>query len=128
MLKLTKPDPSKVEAAARDVYALGFQNPIFDAETVVDNESAVAIHVDALGDMLWIDNIRAFNHQDGAGSRLLAKIAAIADKHGVRVALFAVPLGVGKGKRKIPRAKLIAWYKRFGFRVVDTDYMIREPK
>jgi hypothetical protein len=128
MLKLTKTDPSKVEAAARDVDALGFPNPLFDAETVVGDESAVAIHVDTLDGMLWIDNIRAFNHKDGAGSRLLAKIAAIADKHGVRVALFAVPLNVGPDKRKIPRAKLIAWYKRFGFRVVDTDYMIREPK
>jgi hypothetical protein len=49
----------------------------------------------------------------------------LADKYGVAMSLSAVPKG--KGETKIPKAKLVDFYKRFGF-TGHPDDMVREPK
>jgi len=128
-LKLsTAPSDAYLNAkrAAAAVRALGGRNPFFDDETIYDNRAGIAVHASRDG-QLWIDNIRAFQHKDGAGSELMRAVCEIADKHGVTAALFAVPLATGPKQKKIPAAKLIGWYKRFGFKLQGDDYMERAP-
>lgn len=82
------------------------------------NDRSSGIHIDDL-----LSNVK------GEGTKALAMICELADAHGVTLDLFAM------GYAKTPTAKLIEWYRRFGF-IPDPDSigdevegmdMIRKP-
>lgn len=59
----------------------------------------------------------------GYGSKAMQKIASIADKTHTEIKLFASPMGTSQLNRK----KLKEWYKKFGFKKLENDIMIRYP-
>ena len=59
----------------------------------------------------------------GYGSKAMQKIVSIADKTHTEIKLFASPMGTSQLNRK----KLKEWYKKFGFKELENDIMIRYP-
>jgi hypothetical protein len=59
----------------------------------------------------------------GYGSKAMQKIVSIADKTRTEIKLFASPMRTSQLNRK----KLKEWYKKFGFKELDHDIMIRSP-
>lgn len=72
--------------------------------------------------------LRAMTPGRGDGTRGLLTLCNLAEAHGVTLELQAVPLDhTGSRVKRMERArKLVAWYKRFGFRGTFF-YMVREP-
>jgi GNAT superfamily N-acetyltransferase len=62
----------------------------------------------------------------GFGTHVLQMITKEADKDGIELSLSAVPLA--HAGKKIPKGKLIATYKKYGFKIDRGDHMIRKPK
>jgi hypothetical protein len=110
-----------VIAAVRAVQALGQPNPFDERETVIDN--SVLVEVSKFDKSLWISSIRTVESGQGNASRVLDKICAIADEHGVRIRLDAKPFGSGG----LSKANLTAWYKRHGFKPVRNGSIMERP-
>jgi hypothetical protein len=64
------------------------------------------------------------DERKGAATKTLTKLTKMADKHGVRMGLQAIPTG----SPKISKGKLKGLYRKFGFKVDHGDYMVREPQ
>lgn len=60
----------------------------------------------------------------GAATKALDILSSMADKHRVQMGLNAKPTGLPK----IPKGKLKALYRKFGFVSVGGDRMLRDPK
>lgn len=85
------------------------------------------------GDFLEIHWLIA--EQRGAGRAAMERMAELADKHNVKLGLWALPLpahGENAGI-KMTKARLESWYKQFGFKVdrrakrTKDAYMVRMP-
>jgi hypothetical protein len=76
----------------------------------------------------YIENL---GDEKGAGAAVLKKLTKVADEHQVPMTLNALPLPRGNGKGRIPIDKLVEFYKKHGFSVVDEGdgwaNMRREP-
>lgn len=107
------------------VVTWGYLNPFNSNEIVIDNEIVIHVH-DESDDRVYITNLRALSVKEGAGTRLMTRLTALADILNVTLTLQAYPLKVEKEKR-IPVRKLREFYKRFGF-VVDDNMMTRRPR
>lgn len=73
-------------------------------------------------DEVMLNAIRTFEVGRRNGSAALRLITALADKHGVRLRLSAVPFG----EKALKKSELVAWYKRHGFEG-KADRMERLP-
>ena len=63
----------------------------------------------------------------GFASKVMNKVAGLADKHGVSLRLKAAPFG----QKSVSDEDLISWYKRAGFEQTDPDYsevLTRKPQ
>jgi predicted GNAT family acetyltransferase len=63
----------------------------------------------------------------GFASKVMNKITALADKHGVSLRLMAAAFG----QKSVTDEDLISWYKRAGFEQKDPDYsevLMRQPR
>ena len=92
------------------------RSSIYNGHTIVDLRP-----FDGRIHLSWIQTLKP---KSGAATETMKFLTELADKHGVAMSLSAVPKG--KGETKIPKAKLVAFYKRFGF-IGHPDEMIREP-
>jgi hypothetical protein len=63
----------------------------------------------------------------GVGHKAMKIITDLADKFKVALDLFAKPIDQGFDNTKIPKAKLVSFYKQHGF-VMQGGRMFREPK
>lgn len=94
----------------------------FDRSSIYKGHTIVELRpFDGRIHLSWIQTLKP---KSGAATETMKFLTEIADKHGVAMSLSAVPKG--KGETKIPKAKLVAFYKRFGF-TGHPDEMIREP-
>lgn len=94
---------------------------------------------------LVITNIRIDNHRGGIyfnsiqtvppdvcegqgfASKVMNEVTGLADKHGVRLRLLAVPFG----QKSVSDEDLISWYKRAGFEQTDAvsgEVLVRQPQ
>ncbi len=97
------------------------ENPLVRGERILGKGSA--IELGSRGGMIWIDSIRSFEQGTGQGNEALKFIIELADKHGVRLKLFAKPYAEGLDQRS-----LIAWYRKNGFVSEYLEHtMIRHP-
>ena len=94
----------------------------FDRSSIYKGHTVVELRpFDGRIHLSWIQTLKP---KSGAATETMKFLTELADKHGVAMSLSAVPKG--KGETKIPKAKLVAFYKRFGF-TGHPDEMIREP-
>jgi hypothetical protein len=94
----------------------------FDRSSIYKGHTIVELRpFDGRIHLSWIQTLKP---KSGAATETMKFLTELADKHGVAMSLSAVPKG--KGETKIPKAKLVAFYKRFGF-TGHPDEMIREP-
>jgi hypothetical protein len=107
------------EEAAGEVMGMGHPNPFNEREVIIDGTS---VEVLAWHGALILKSIKSAVPKSGAGTRVMQMICKVADKHKVRIELNPEPFG----SAKIPRSKLIAFYRGFGF-VGDQRKMVREP-
>lgn len=55
--------------------------------------------------------------RQGHGRNALVTLLNLADKHHVKLTLFAKAYAKGPGSEKFPKTKdLVAWYKHYGFK------------
>ena len=95
----------------------------FDRSSVYNGHTVVELRpFDGRIHLSWIQTLKP---KSGAATETMKFLTELADKHGVAMSLSAVPKG--SGETKIPKAKLVAFYKRFGF-TGHPDDMVREPK
>lgn len=118
--------PPNVEAFIEDFAALGYWNPIFDRELVIRNEVAVKVFPQTDG-AINIESIRAFQPQQGAGTRVMQDLIRLADKHHVVLMGYAKRFPTGTSGT-LTTAQLKTWYRKFGFIVNREGDMKREPK
>lgn len=65
-------------------------------------------------DLVQVYHVSAFRKRRGTGTMIMHRLCALADAQQVRLFLQAQPQ-YDDGDEEIPDAKLIAWYRRFGF-------------
>ena len=117
-------DQPAVRAFLAAVRAAGWLNPIDSQEVILGNEAAVAVaelHPRVWGhNVVVIRTIRTFPPRGhGAGSRALALLITLADRHGVTLTLAPHRFGIGG----LSDRALVAWYRRHGFvRRIDGYY------
>ena len=94
-------------------------------------ENSIGFELSKFDDAIHISSITSFDRKNaGNASRGLKWLCELADKHKVKLELFAVPMknaGDREGK-SLTASQLIAWYKRNGFVRDGDDYMIRNSK
>jgi len=78
---------------------------------------------------LHLEEIRSFTK--GGARKLMEILAGRADQYGATIGGTVKPLPAqAYGMKKMPKRKLIAWYKRFGFKQERPggDEMVRHPR
>jgi len=136
------PDPKKMtlkekleeKSALGDIYvAVNEFMEEFNEETTAHPISALrilgagpSIEVSPRGGGIWIDAIRAYEKGIGQGNEALVFLLELADRHGVRLSLYAKPFGeVGMDEQA-----LIRWYEQNAFvrTSPDSTTMVRMPQ
>lgn len=112
----------------KTIYKDGMVNPIGRGVIFGVGEGLVHVELSSFGDMVHIGFIGVLEDKvgKGFGDFIMRKITKEADKQDITLHLQAVPVAIA-GK-KIPKAKLIKFYKKNGFVKQNGDAMIREPK
>lgn len=119
----------------KDFYATGYPNPIgkgvvFTVGDDINGEEVKAMIMVIMDPKTWgvyISEIHVMEGKSkmGFGSYILGLITKMADEQGITLVLTAKPLET-QGK-KIPKAKLVQFYKKNGF-VNAQGGMVRKPR
>lgn len=134
-IRLTAYKPFPVQSgaskqAAEDWHHEGtFENPMNPRERVVKDGEAIGKYaiVPHTSDTnhFYLANVHALTR--GGGKAALQHLTRQADKHGVTLSLYPVPLApAGEGVKMTP-ANLGSWYHQLGFRPAQGDRMVRTP-
>lgn len=100
----------------RDFKALGYPNPMNPRELVINNEALVELSAwPDVADGIHLGGIRVVKPRQGAATRAMKQILALADKHGVTVTGSVKPFNTGTPgvMKKVP---LMKWYLSLGFK------------
>jgi GNAT superfamily N-acetyltransferase len=146
----SKGEKKSIKEFFSDLNAMTTQSPLNKGWgggrlMVFEDEDGDPIHVSIkiarIGDKLHLDEFAVLgqNWRGGWGTKALQKIVDLADKHGQRITLFAVPIEIGMGFTfvngepvgKISQEKLVAFYEGFGFKATggaDGKFLAREPQ
>jgi hypothetical protein len=125
-------DIDKMIEFVRKFYATGHQNPIGRGVVfgLKDKGKSAMVKVELTPKVNDVHLTEIITLEDmgkrGFGDYVMKSLTDLADKMDIPLTLFAVPLqhqGV-----KIPKAKLVAFYKRHGFKTKSGDFMERKPK
>ena len=127
-------DIEKNRDFVRSVYSMGHPNPMGRGVLfgVQNDDDVVGYTRVELSPMQWGVNINEIHVLEdktgiGFGDYVLKKITDAADQAGILLSLSAVPLST-QGK-KIPKRKLIRFYKKHGFEQEGGgDLMRRNPR
>ncbi len=119
----------------KDFYATGYQNPIgkgvvFTVDNDINGEEVRAMIIVIMDPKTWgvyLSEIHVMEGKSnmGFGSFILGLITKMADEQGITLVLTAKPLDT-QGK-KIPKAKLVQFYKNNGF-TNSSQGMVRKPR
>jgi GNAT superfamily N-acetyltransferase len=130
-LKLSSAAKTTPRAFIEEVFEkVGQDHPMLGRnETILGG--AVIAELQDRGDSVYLTGLRSVEQGKGHGSAAMKTITELADKRGVTLTLVAKPLDVRAPLKKTSKAKLVAFYKRYGF-VPDRNYgggsMIRKPQ
>ena len=81
-------------------------------ERLVNGNVSIGVVSDPYdGGTMYVSHVHSLEPGRGAGTKAMADVVGLADKHGVALELNAVPLD----PHGIQDEKLIAWYKKLGF-------------
>ena len=96
-------------------------NPLNNKTRVIGNSE---VHVSYDGDGIHIHDIRSFKPGSGAGTEAMKILVKLADKHRVKLNLFA------KGYSSTTTSQLKKWYRKFDFTHEEDNSqdMVRYPK
>jgi hypothetical protein len=119
MIKLTNllkeympSNSADIDKAVDEIERLGIRNPINPKDIIIDG--SVSVEVRNWDGRLWFSSLYSMDRGKGNANRVMKKITDIADKYNVTVALDAEPFG--KGSDMLTKRRLIAFYKKFGFK------------
>ena len=117
----------------RKIYKMGFPNPISNGYVISikddDEEDAmIRIEMHSLPDSAHITEITVLEDKGGKGigDWFMSVMTKEADKMKVDLDLNAVPLA--HAGKKIPKGKLVKFYKKHGFKSDGGDHMVRKHK
>lgn len=105
-----------------------YPNP-FDPSMRVHNDS-VGLSVRPWNGHIHLSFIVSFDKKEsGNASKSLKWITELADKHDVKMDLEVAPVKTAGSKdgKSLTKTQLKSWYKRFGFKSVGADNMLRIP-
>jgi GNAT superfamily N-acetyltransferase len=125
-------DLKKNQAFVRKMYSMATPNPLgnnYYFQLNKGKESAtILFELHAMNWGVIIDSLVVAEDKGrkGFGNHILTKITDQADKDGIELTLSAVPLA--HAGKKIPKGKLVAFYKKHGFKKSGGDQMFRAPK
>jgi len=101
----------------RDTVAFGFKG---------DPQPLVTLELIAQTDAVYLTGLMSTVQKKGFGKYVMKLVIDEADKLGVTLVGTAKPFGIPEVR--IPKAKLVKFYKGLGFHVGSDGKMIREPK
>ena len=113
-------------------YATGTQNPIGHGVVFGLSDKGVSamvkIELEAKAYDVHLKEIITLEDlgKKGFGNYIMKSLTSMADKMNIPITLFAVPLQ--HQGAKIPKTKLVSFYKRHGFKYKRGDFMERIPK
>lgn len=96
---------------------------VLDIERIWENRVALRMRGRCLP-WVTLERIEALEPGRGDGTAALVWLCALSDKHQVRLSGIAEPFGQAVMNRK----QLLAWYRKFDFKVTNGYYIDREPK
>lgn len=79
------------------------------------------VHVSRDGNQVHIHDIQTLAPKSGAGTKALKHLTSLADKHGVKLNLFAKAYS-NRPEHIRATPKLIKWYEKHGFKHDEPDY------
>lgn len=122
-IKLTGAFGRKPNAAIQELTDGYPENPLNDSEILI-GDARVELNNGRDG-RIRISSIETMKAGQGAASKALDTVLAVADKHGIGVELIASPYG----SEDLNTRHLKSWYARHGFMSDGTeDGMVRTPR
>lgn len=120
-LRGSSSDRKRVENAVTEFLRKTKPHPIDNKYSIVGN---AVIHISPSGDGIHVHDIYSLDKGSGAGTKAMEFLIHIADKHEVKIHLFA------DGYSDTSSSDLRRWYSRFGFvsSTQDPSDMVRPPK
>ena len=102
-----------VEAFLRDLFDASYPNPLGGSTPTERILSGMEVLVDVVPEHngVHIDRLRALTRKQGEGTKAMRFLTSLADKHGVKLSLYAKPFG----SAAMNRDTLVNFYRRFGF-------------
>ena len=103
----------EVEAFIRDLFDASYPNPLGGSTHTERILSGIEVLVDVVPEHngVHIDRLRALTRKQGEGTKAMRFLTSLADKHGVKLSLYAKPFG----SEPMNRDTLVNFYRRFGF-------------
>ena len=114
-------DRKRVENAVAEFLRKTKPHPMDNKASIVGN---AVMHISPSGDGIHVHDIYSLDKGSGAGTKAMEFLVDIADKHEVKIHLFA------DGYSDTSSSDLRRWYSRFGFvpNRQDPSEMVRPPK
>lgn len=102
-----------VEAFLRAFYDASYPSPFSPNERTERALSGIDAVVEVTPKYagIHLDEVRALTRKQGEGTKAMRFLTALADKHGIKLSLYAKPFG----SEAMNRDTLVNFYRRFGF-------------
>jgi hypothetical protein len=108
-----------VEAFLRDLFdashPLPFKNASRTERVLTGIEAVVEVTPQYAG--IHVDEVRALTQKQGEGTKAMRFLTSLADKHGVKLSLYAKPFG----HEAMDLDNLVRFYRRHGFREMEEE-------
>lgn len=123
-------DNSAAQQLVSNIEKRGHPHP-FMRNTIMwsfkdDPKSLVMVELQAFDGYVYVTGLQSSVQKKGYGEYIMKLIIDEADKLGVTLRGIAKPFGTKD--IAIPKAKLVAFYKKLGFKVEPNGEMTKEPK
>lgn len=117
-LKLGKPKGESAQKFMVDFVDDSDEHPFNPAARILHGS---VVHVSRDGNQVHIHDIQTLAPKSGAGTKALKHLTSLADKHGVKLNLFAKAYS-NRPEHIRSTPKLIKWYEKHGFKHDEPDY------
>jgi hypothetical protein len=117
-----KPNGEKAEAFLKDFHADSQEHPFHHSARILHN---AVVHLSKDGNEVHMHDIQSVAPRSGAGTKALKHLTNLADKHGVKINLYAKAYSNSPDHIR-STGKLMKWYKKNGFQHEEPDPDERE--
>lgn len=117
-----KPSGEKAKAFLKDFHDDSQEHPFHHSARIFHG---VVIHMSRDGNEVHIHDIQSIAPKSGAGTKALKYLTKLADKHHVKLNLFAKAYS-GRQEHIHSNERLMSWYEKHGFHHEDQDYDERD--